>query len=127
MIQKTIPDWNWVDKIKRKGEVAEPNWVVHKLAGDGPLDHMIFCPACECGHGFNTTIWGFNGDMVKPTLFPKPGPTNPEGHCSVKVEYFNYKLNKMMICHFHINNGMISFCDDCTHHMAKQTVALEPF
>lgn len=122
-----LKEGSWVDEIRRRNEVAKPDWVVHKLACKEGFDHMIWCPACECGHGFDLERWGFNGDMVKPTLLPNPSPLNPGGHCSVKTEYYNYKRKKMMLCHFHIIAGTIIFCADCTHEMAGKTVALEPF
>lgn len=124
-------DIDWVDKIWRKGEVAEPNWVVHKLAAEpGQLNYMIFCPACKCGHGFRAgddghpgPIWGFNSDMVKPTLYPAG-----VGHtCSVLVNYYNYKYKKNMICHFHITHGVIQYCPDSTHEFAGKSLLLEPF
>jgi hypothetical protein len=38
---------------------------------DGPTTgHMIFCPACECGHKFDSGRWTFNGDMERPTFSP---------------------------------------------------------
>ena len=127
-----VEDPDWVDKIWREGEVAEPNWVVHKLAAQpGDLNHMIFCPACKCGHGFRAgesdgrpgPIWGFNNNYIKPTLFPAgPGHT-----CSVLVNYYNYKLKRKVTCHFHITDGMIQYCDDCTHEFAGKTLKLEPF
>jgi len=124
-----MEDADWVDRILRKNEVAEPTWVVHKLQHEsGQLDHMIHCPACKCGHGFKVNdgpgpIWGFNGDMVKPTLFPAgPGHT-----CSVRVEYYNYKLKQKILCHFHIVEGNIAYCNDSTHELAGKTIPLEPF
>lgn len=110
-----------VDRILRRGEVAEPHWVVHKLAASpGQLNHMIFCPACKCGHGFDTDRWVFNGDMVKPTLSALPGHT-----CSVMVQHRRQGLQ--VVCHYHINDGMIEFCNDCSHDMRGKTVQLEPF
>lgn len=46
---------------------------VHSCADshDGPTTgHMIFCPACGCGHKFDVGRWQFNGDFEKPTFSP---------------------------------------------------------
>lgn len=119
-------DEDWVDRIMREGEVAQPEWVVHKLAADGSvgnLNYMIFCPACKCGHGFDDRRWTFNGDMVKPTLLE----ANGSGKRSVITQFWNHKEKRNMQCHFNIDNGMIFFHGDSQHHMAGQTVPLEPF
>lgn len=115
-------DYDWAERIAREGEVAEPQWVVHKLAPHHGMDHMIFCPACQCGHGFDSKRWNFNGDMVKPSLLPQFQPGT-----SVLIHYYHYKLKKNMTCHYHLVNGNMHFCGDCTHEMAGKVVPLEPF
>jgi len=116
---------DWVDRIMRLGEVAEPDWVVHKLGENGGgLTHMIFCPACKCGHGFDTVRWVFNENYTKPTLSPQPGST-----CSVLVRFVKI-VNEQPVnitCHFHLTDGVIQYCDDCTHELRGQSVELKPF
>ena len=80
-----------------------------KLVGDR---YMYHCPGCCNCHGPNTT-WGFNGDYEKPTLTP-----------SVKVTGGN--IDGPTVCHHYITDGNIVFLSDCTHHLAGQTVPLEP-
>ena len=128
-MRTTEPDW--VEQIHRKGEVAEANWVVHKLqqiyAADGSPhgpNYMIFCPACQCGHGFDDRRWIFNGDMVKPTLLAAP---DSGGKRSVITHYFNHHRNQMMVCHFNIDSGTIFFHGDSQHELAGKTLPLETF
>lgn len=95
---------------------------VHKviLENNGPVvGHMIFCPACDCGHLFYTTqlpgkpCWQFNGDFDKPTFRP-----------SMLV---NADRKNGPRCHSHVTEGKIEFCPDCDHNMAGTTVELPVF
>jgi hypothetical protein len=99
--------------------------VVHLLqqGSDGSArvyaTHMIFCPACKCGHGFRVATegdphWKFNGDLDKPTF-------EPSLVCRWKQDGRDH------VCHSIVTNGQIQFLSDCTHALAGQTVALEPF
>lgn len=83
------------------------------------FDFIFDCPGCGCSHGIRTTgeggpIWGFNGDMEKPTVTP-----------SIRVQHYLEKSGKMVLCHSFITNGMIQFLSDSTHELAGQTVPLE--
>lgn len=82
---------------------------------------MIFCPACKCGHGFRVgrvggPSWTFNGNMEKPTFAPSLLCTWKSGDPPIPH-----------VCHSYVRDGQIQFLNDCTHAMAGQTVALEPF
>lgn len=125
---------------------------VHTVQG-GTLSHIFFCPACNCGHGFNVEpnksngvggtvpVWTFNGDFEKPTVrasilvrhYRNP-PVDPETGDFAKDEQGSYliengklKGGKDIMCHSFITDGKIQFLDDCTHELRGQTVDLEDF
>lgn len=68
--------------------------------------------------------WLWNGDHEKPTISPSikvtsPGwPANPE---------HGIEASAASCCHHHINNGIIEFCNDCTHSYNEKHVPLEPY
>lgn len=85
----------------------------------GP-DYMFWCPGCKCYHGVWTTtrndnhaIWGFNGDVNKPTFTPS---ILIQGHLGGD----NYG-----VCHSFVKDGKIQYLNDCTHELAGQTVEME--
>lgn len=94
----------------------------------GLADVYFYCPGCGCDHGVWTLpwekyrdkdnnpvygpLWGFNGDMEKPTFTP-----------SIKVTY--PEAGKEHICHSVITDGKISYCGDCTHELAGKVVEME--
>jgi hypothetical protein len=81
---------------------------------------MIRCPVCGWHEfpkvGRPGASWTFNGNYEKPTFHPsmneKVGPF-PDGHSTR--------------CHFVLTNGVLKFCDDCTHDMKGKSVPLEPW
>lgn len=82
--------------------------------------YFVFdCPGCKCSHWFTSKDytrgiihWDFNGNMEKPTVNP-----------SILVNRGGVNVN-MPICHSFIKDGFIQFLNDCTHHLAGQTVEL---
>lgn len=79
-------------------------------------DFYFHCPGCECDHGVWTTpgshpVWGFNGNIENPTFTPSIKVTYP-------VKGFDH------ICHSFVANGRIQYLNDCTHHLAGQTIDL---
>lgn len=83
--------------------------------------YKFMCPGCNTEHliwtaneGHQHPVWGFNGDLDKPTITP-----------SIKVEYPTPE--KLHICHSFIKDGKIEYLGDCTHSMAGQTVELPEF
>lgn len=89
----------------------------------------IECPGCEFGHHVVATdwtpegkqrferpaeaCWGFNGDLVLPTL-------TPSILCRVEMGAEKRKV----VCHSFVTGGRIQFLNDCTHALAGQTVDL---
>lgn len=100
-----------------------------EIADDGRL--LFFCPACETAHGVRfdgPNTWSWNGSKELPTITP-----------SILVRFTTYGPDKLPFskydgpmpcegtearCHSFVTDGRISFCSDCTHSMAGQTVDL---
>ncbi|MCY1301191.1 hypothetical protein D9M69_625310 [compost metagenome] len=83
---------------------------------DGKL--FFECPGCKMLHGLNVLNglkpdWSWNGDAEKPTFSPSVLVTYPWGPEQVEVR-----------CHSFVEAGRIRFLNDCTHHLAGQTVDL---
>jgi hypothetical protein len=104
---------------------------------DGPTTgYMIFCPACECGHKFDSGRWTFDGDMERPTFSPsmlvKSGHY-ASGHqgscwCTYNAEHPDDPAPfQCSVCHSFVRDGRIEFLSDCTHRLAGQTVDLPDF
>jgi hypothetical protein len=114
--------------------------VLEKLAQErGPNDpeYCFHCPGCGCCHWFKTTgdrpRWEWNGSMDKPTVSPsilvqwtryEPPATTPEIVEKIRLgEIIQTPVKK--VCHSFVRDGAIQFLNDCTHHLAGQTVPLE--
>jgi hypothetical protein len=90
----------------------------------------FFCPGCGHNHVYYTKnpdgrpVWGFNGDVNKPTFSPsllnrwgkdvdpnweEPGGTPPSYGWSGT-------------CHLYVTAGQIQYLGDCTHKLAGQTI-----
>lgn len=114
---------------------------IEKKPGVEGADLMIFCPACKCGHGIWLETanslggrWKWNGSMEKPTFQPSLKITRRVHEPPVTPENLEeYKKNpwpqtqRDYICHSVITDGMIAFCEDCTHELVGKTVPLEDF
>lgn len=80
---------------------------------------MYWCPGCKGGHTVTVdrpndvgSQWTWNGSMDKPTFRPSVlVHERPGGHR----------------CHSHVVDGHIQFLTDSSHHLAGQTVPMEPF
>lgn len=89
-----------------------------------PGVYEIHCPGCNTSHSIWTERfqkegpkWGFNNDLEKPTFTPSVRISWPyTGEDGVKKEN---------CCHFHITDGKIAFCGDCTHELSGQTFDLQ--
>ena len=94
--------------------------VTHRVKNASKEFHgyMIFCPACECGHLFDSR-WKFNGDLDKPTF--TPSMLIHEGFWKDTGERHTHR------CHSFVTNGKIKFLNDCTHAMKNKEVYLKPF
>jgi len=107
---------------------------------NGDVLLLFHCPGCGMGHGPRVigtrvaALWEWNGDLVRPTLSPSirvqwyqmsgegkamisRGESPADGECYP---------GRDMLCHSFVRNGRIEFLGDCTHHLAGQSVPLEP-
>lgn len=109
-------------KLQRYVYCTKPSPIDGTVNGEGSesadAGWMHYCPACGTMHAIavehpfaNGAKWTFNGDMEKPTFAP-----------SVKIEYTSMK--KPRVCHYHIKEGVIEYCNDCTHELASKKVPL---
>ena len=116
---------------------------VARLTAGGRLSFR--CPGCnevhavqvEAGHG--PSCWGWNGDLVRPTL--SPSVLVKSGHfttahdserdgcwCTYNRDHPDNPASfACAICHSFVREGRIEFLSDCTHALAGQTVELPPW
>jgi hypothetical protein len=102
---------------------------------------MIFCPACGCGHLFNTQpgpngmggmkpCWTFNGSTEKPSFSPSMlvrGVVPLTDEELDRMAAGEAVTPKPLVCHSFVKDGQIQYLGDCTHALAGKTVPLEPF
>lgn len=100
--------------------------------GDGAFYGIkVLCPGCQIGahilpvdwtpEGMQRSkhvngsrpVWGFNGDLERPTLSPSILGRTTWGEERVPL-----------VCHSFVRDGRIEFLADCTHMLAGQTVDL---
>lgn len=86
-----------------------------KLTG-GPDMYRFVCPGCKISHRIplgkdNPKRWKWNGSVDSPTLSPSILITTNWG-------------DRNDICHSFVRDGKIQYLDDCTHHLAGQTIDL---
>jgi hypothetical protein len=100
---------------------------------------MFRCPGCNGVHAVAVGVgpgprWGYNGDPARPTFTPSVLVTSGHfmaGHDPSKGCYctnpppdergWGFACTR---CHSFVTDGQIQFLDDCTHHLAGQTVDL---
>lgn len=85
------------------------------------VGYCFKCPACGFLHKFCTAdahtegwpVWTLTGTPEKPTI-----------RDSILVKEDFGENHESRQCHSFVTDGQISFCGDCTHSMAGQTVPL---
>lgn len=86
------------------------------LKAIGHSGHVSYwCPACDSMYSVPAEYWNWNKDVDKPTLSPSVRMTTrpfPEGTGQVEC------------CHYHVREGFIEYCGDCTHSITGQKVEL---
>lgn len=95
-----------------------------KLLSGTAGTYAYFCPGCGKAHtvttkqenGMANPIWGFNGDVDKPTFSP-----------SIAVESYMMKdgAYERTYCHSFIRNGKIEYLQDCDHSLAGKTIEMQ--
>ena len=76
--------------------------------------YFFKCPGCKGLHYFTTSkgvdnSWVWNGDVNKPTVQPS---------------IITNKDNPKKRCHLYINDGSISYLEDCHHELKGETVSM---
>lgn len=101
--------------------------------------YSYWCQGCGEMHGVRTdgpnAVWGFNGNVDRPTFTPSVLVTG--GHyvsshksgdkcwCTYAVEHPKRPVPfKCKRCHTFITDGQVQFLGDCTHPLAGQTLPL---
>lgn len=87
-----------------------------------------WCPGCEQAHSLPDS-WKFNGNLESPSFSPS---FKHEGIQTVIVngewtgEWVRDAQGNTvpMICHYHLTDGQLKFCGDCTHALKGKTVPL---
>lgn len=95
--------------------------MIRAVVRDGvPVGWSFRCPGCEDLHWFQTVplpgeprIWTRSGPDSAPTFTPSLITT-------VRGEHGVHR------CHLFMRDGALQFLHDCSHHLAGQTVKLEP-
>lgn len=102
--------------------------------------YTFWCPGCDEPHHV-TSGWTYNGNPNAPTFTPSIHVSN--GHYIPGFQpgdscwcTFNAKLIAegkepsvftCGLCHTFVTDGKIQFLNDCTHHLAGQTVPIPPW
>ena len=99
---------------------------------DNIVGWHIYCPGCQHDHVVPST-WSFNGDYNNPSFTPSLKITSGHyiaGHkgdcwCTYNASRPNEPVDFICYqCHSVITNGQITFCPDCSHSLAGQTITL---
>lgn len=83
----------------------------------------FYCPGCKHGHHYEVPRWSFNGNYDKPTFAPSLRMFTPQSKDPVD----GTAIQEKTICHLHLRDGRIEFCNDCDHDLKGQTVDMVPF
>ena len=104
------------DEMRTFFSPCEPSEATHvELSFPGPFPSRIL-PVIRKGSRKGTGCWSWNGDTEKPTL--KPSILTRGGIYDKDDNYVNH------VCHCFVNDGIISFLDDCTHEFKGQQIPL---
>src|SRR2546421_407867 len=83
-----------------------------------------WCPGCDEGHPLPyERAWTFDGNLEAPTFTPSflhswkrfAGYTEAGVGIGEPAPY---------VCHYIVTKGQVAYCDDCTHALAGQTIAM---
>lgn len=89
--------------------------------------YRIKCKPCNSSHyipkvGRPGKTWTFvNKDFVRPTFVPSMNESHSYKHETTGEDVLIRR------CHYVLTDGVMNYCPDCTHNMAGQSLALEPF
>ncbi len=73
-----------------------------------------WCAGCKCTHSVPTQRWNWNKSVESPTLSPS-------------VRHFIQPRNgpEQTLCHYHLRNGILEYCEDCPHELNGKKVPLQ--
>jgi hypothetical protein len=100
------------------------------LAEFRPGRVAFWCPGCGYEHlvviasEAGEPVWGFDGDHDAPTFSPSVLVRTGR---AVNPAFVPEPGDPPEVCHSFVVLGHIQFLDDCTHHLAGQTVPLPPY
>lgn len=88
--------------------------------------YWFFCDGCSTNHAYTTKlakgdvghVWEFDGNEESPTF-------SPSLMCNKDATPEDVARG-MHRCHLYLRAGMVKYLDDCTHHLANQTVPVKP-
>jgi hypothetical protein len=95
--------------------------------GEGRYFH--WCPGCREMHPLPDS-WQFNGNIDNPTFSPS---FKQEGFKVVRDAEGRWTGDWQrdaagncipIICHYHIQNGQLMYCGDCSHELSGKTIPL---
>lgn len=98
-----------------------------------PSGLAFYCNGCKRVHAVNTNpnkLWGFNGDLNKPTLTPSVlvEYKHPKGYSNDNPAPLDWDGEWVTdICHSFVTDGKIQYLSDCTHELAGQMIELPEF
>jgi len=125
-----------------------------KLYLGNPRRIWHWCPACKCLHRYDLAVplhqpewegineesspsqhqWSFNGNLEAPTFMPSmliftshPDRSRPwEEWVAMKErgEITEIPYTRTTVCHYHIIDGNIHYCEDCPHELRGKIVPL---
>jgi hypothetical protein len=91
--------------------------------------HLYYrCPGCKSEHSVPVLLnkkeanhWNWNGDSIKPHVRPSVKHTYPD------AAYKEHPNLPAFCCHYHITDGNIEYCGDCSHDHSGKTVPMTVF
>lgn len=111
--------------------------VLRRAGSDGYRMLIFWCQGCGEAHGVSVErppgqpgpVWGWNGDIERPTFTPSvlvtrktwTPPVTPKNLDEWKrAPWEQHPVDN--VCHTFVTDGRIQYLSDCTHHLAGQTV-----
>jgi hypothetical protein len=107
---------------ERKAEYLSAKIMRYYHSENGAWTYAHWCPACKCLHMFwvdqpthKGARWSYNNKHESPTFAPSMNISwgSPSDEDGIHGR-----------CHYTLNNGVLSYCDDSMHEMANQHMPL---
>lgn len=110
-----------------------------KVTKDSAGQWTYKCPGCRHTHNLPELAegqrgWKFNGNVASPTFEPSilmrsghhcdNGPKKEDCFYCKETADEDWGMDMCVICHHFVKDGLIQFLNDCTHHLAGQTVPM---